>query len=327
VEVLWVTPDGIEPHRAEDVPSLAARGDGFVWIDAPVCEREHAAVLSRLFDFHPLALQSAMQRSHVPKVHGYQDHVFLVLHGAEPGVRGHIHLLELDQFLGDRYLVTIHGPLGEGVPLESALRDTRAVRTRMEQGRFRPRSPAELSHAIVSRMTRGLESIVSRLATEVAQLERRVRTEKHKDPEKVLEELFLVRHELLTIRTIAAQGREVHARLLSLSRVVPAEAKPLLVDVMDQFERLRAICDEEKEFLQGVVDFYQSRTTTQMNVAMERLALLAALLLPITAVASIYGMNLIVNTETRIAQLFGVLGVMALVTAGMLTWTRRHGWW
>jgi Mg2+ and Co2+ transporter CorA len=64
-----------------------------------------------------------------------------------------------------------------------------------------------------------------------------------------------------------------------------------------------------------------------MNVAMERLALIAAVLLPVTAIASIYGMNLIVGDRTDIVQLALVLVVMAIVAGGMLLWSKRMGWW
>ena len=62
-------------------------------------------------------------------------------------------------------------------------------------------------------------------------------------------------------------------------------------------------------------------------MAMERLALIAAVLLPVTAIASIYGMNLIVGERTDLPQPAIVLAVMGAVVAGMLAWTRRMGWW
>jgi len=62
-------------------------------------------------------------------------------------------------------------------------------------------------------------------------------------------------------------------------------------------------------------------------ISMERLALIAAVLLPVTAIASIYGMNLIVEERSDLFQLGLVLGIMAIVTAGMLAWSKRLGWW
>ena len=64
-----------------------------------------------------------------------------------------------------------------------------------------------------------------------------------------------------------------------------------------------------------------------MTVAMERLAVIAAVTLPITAVASVYGMNVIVNQHTHVPQLLLVLTLMVAMSATLLRWTKRQGWW
>jgi len=79
--------------------------------------------------------------------------------------------------------------------------------------------------------------------------------------------------------------------------------------------------------LQGIVDFYQSRTSAKMNHAMERLALMSAVLLPLTLLSGIYGMNIIVHPQTEPGELAAVLLSMVVVAAGVLWWARRQGWW
>ena len=67
------------------------------------------------------------------------------------------------------------------------------------------------------------------------------------------------------------------------------------LDLADQFDRVRSLADGESHFLFGVIELYQTKVHTKMTVAMERLAVIAAVTLPITAIASVYGMNVIVN--------------------------------
>jgi Mg2+ and Co2+ transporter CorA len=167
---------------------------------------------------------------------------------------------------------------------------------------------------------------LSRLATKIAGLEQRVR-EDVGDPVHVLEEMFLVRQELLSIRTMSGQSAEIFARPSALSQGVPVGAPPLISDLIDRFERVRHMCDDEKEFVQGAIDVYQARTLTKMDQAMQRLALIAAVLLPVTAIASIFGMNILVETQWNVPQLVLLLTTMGVVTAGMLTWAKRMGWW
>ena len=147
-------------------------------------------------------------------------------------------------------------------------------------------------------------------------------------PEQLLEAMFLLRHKLLSVRTLATLDREVTDQAATLAdRSLPAGESTFIQDLVEQFDRTRALCDAELGFLQGVIDFYQTQTNVKMNLAMERLALISAIVLPITAVASIYGMNLIVSDQTQPVQLAVVLAVMAGVSAVMLWWARRQGWW
>jgi magnesium transporter len=64
-----------------------------------------------------------------------------------------------------------------------------------------------------------------------------------------------------------------------------------------------------------------------MTIAAERLTLIAVLTLPITALSSVYGMNTIVNDRTDFPHLAVVLVVMAAMSATLLRWAKRHGWW
>ena len=99
-----------------------------------------------------------------------------------------------------------------------------------------------------------------------------------------------------------------------------------LVDLEDQLRRLAAMADSQREYLQGVIEFYQTRIGTKMTVAAERLAVIAAVTLPITALSSILGMNVIVNDHT-VGQLVVLLAVMVTMSVMMLIWAHRKGWW
>jgi magnesium transporter len=327
MDVHLITESGVEQRGPEDLPDLLERRQGLVWVDIPRIDAEAARVLAEVFGFHPLAIQDCENRNHVPKVHVYADHVFVALHSPELGKGGHVHHLELDQFVGPGYLVTVHGPLDPEVIPGLELRETSAVLKRVQAGRFHPSSSFELSHAVVSAMTRHQEEFLGILALEVGLLEQRVMGEEHEDPEQFLEELFRARHGLITVKTMAALSREIYGRMATLIRFVPADAPPLVADVADQFGRIKGMAEGETEFLQAVIEFHQSRTNTKMTIAAERLAVIAAVTLPVTAISSVYGMNIIVNDRTDFWHLAAVLLLMATISGTLLRWARRQGWW
>jgi Mg2+ and Co2+ transporter CorA len=112
MDVRLVTDGGVEKRGVGELQKLLKGGeDGLIWVDIPAGDSEAVHVLSEVFRFHPLAVNDAVERNRVRKMHGYQDHVFVILHAPERGKHGHVHYIELDQFIGVRYLVTVHGPL------------------------------------------------------------------------------------------------------------------------------------------------------------------------------------------------------------------------
>jgi magnesium transporter len=328
VEVHLVAADGVEQHPVAELPDLLKRDDGVVWVDIPRCDEEATTVLTDVFGCHPLAVEDCFRRNRVPRVHVYPQHAFVILHSPQLGVGGHVHYVELDQFIGERYLITVHGPVNAAVPAEVPERETRSVLARIQAGKLHPRTPHELSYAIVSASTRQQERVVEQLTGDVWRLEQRVTSgDKGGDPEAFLEELFQVRHSLMAVRTISLTAYDVYGRLVSLGRFLPDDDRHLVDDLIDQFDRVRSLADGERDYLQGVIDFYRARTETKMTIAAERLTVIAVVTLPITAIGSIYGMNVIVNQQTHVGQLVAVLAVMVAVSAVLLTWAKRQGWW
>jgi Mg2+ and Co2+ transporter CorA len=327
MDVRFMSDDGIQQHPVEELGALLARDDGLVWVDIPTCDQQAAQLLAEVFGFHPLAIRACIERNAVPKVRAYRDHIFVVLHAPELGKGGHVHYLELDQFIGPRYLVTVHGPVNPAVPPEAAQRETRAVLRRIQAGRLRPTSGFELSYAIVSALAQGQEAFVETVTRQVWPLEQRVTSGHLGDPEQFLEQLFGTRHALLAVSNMATLGHQIYQRMSALARFIPPDCQPLVADIEDQFARVTGVADGQIRYLQGVIEFYKARTDTKVTIAGERLALIAVLTLPITALSSIYGMNVIVNDRTHLGQLAVVLAIMVVMSVALLRWAKQQGWW
>ena len=293
----------------------------------------------------------------MPKLHAYTDHVFVVLHAPEPGRRGHVHYIELDQFICRRYLVTVHGPCNPAVNPAVALRETSAVLARIRAGRLKPATGFELSYAIVSALTRQQEDFVETVTKDVwrinyqiedkRSLEQQVTGGELGDPEEFVNELFQARHGLLTVRTMAALSAAIYGRMATLERVSP-DGRRLVADLADQFDRVRSVAEGEKEYLQGVIDFYQtvlklrSTLATQaqneevkqltqasyaQNEEIRKISAWAAILFAPTLVGTIYGMNF-----EHMPELNWILGypaalmLMLLTSVVLYTVFKRRGW-
>jgi magnesium transporter len=126
---------------------------------------------------------------------------------------------------------------------------------------------------------------------------------------------------------MAEQSSEIYRRAVKLTRFAPSDGLELMKDVLDQYETVAHISDSQLRFLIGVTDFYRARTDTKMTIAAERLAIIAALTLPITSLSSIVGMNVIVNDSTRWIPLIILLLIMLVISLVLLRWARKQGWW
>jgi magnesium transporter len=328
--VFWVERDsGLAKEVVDaDLDELLDRDDGWLWLDIPVPTDQAAIILTDSFGFHPRAVQTAMERAHVPRMHGYPDHFMLVLHRPLRGQGGHVHYLELDLFIGPNYLVTVHGPRNPVVPITEMLTETEEVAKRLATGRFKPRSPVALMGGIIATLTSAEETSINHLAEEVGGLEKRVMA--HMDdnnPQAFLDELFMVRHVLITVRTMASQSGEVLSRCTRVLRHLPEEDLEVIEDLRDRYRRLDRIGTSQLDFLAGVSDFYRGRTDTRMTIAAERLAVIAAITLPITAISSVMGMNVIVNESSDARWIGALLLVMGVLSAFVLRWAKRQGWW
>jgi len=138
--------------------------------------------------------------------------------------------------------------------------------------------------------------------------------------------MFRARHGLLAVRTMAAISAQIYGRLHAMD-AYGDDGRTLLDNSLDQFQRLATMARSQEEYLDGVIEFYQTRTHTKMAIAAERLAVIASVTLPITALSSVMGMNVIVNSATDPVFLTVLLVLMGSMSVVLLIWARRRGWW
>ena len=324
----WITPHGLEQRELHEIAALLKRDDGFVWLDVPTCGDDEAKLLRDVFGFHPHGVGECRTRVPIPKIHVYSDHFFIILHTADVGPDGKVQVLQTATFLHEsRYLVSVHAPPDPGRAPGPVRHETDAVRERIEAGRWMPKTSGELGHALVVAGANRLEACVSSLAGEVLKIENGVATGRLREYERMLESLFQVRHNLQAVRTIAATSREVQARMLAASRGLKGESMIWLQDLVDHFDRLKNVCDGEKELLQEITNLYQTRVANDLSQLVRKLTAFGAILVADTLIAGIYGMNF--KHMPELDWTWGypfALAQMLVISLLMAWWFRRKDW-
>jgi magnesium transporter len=341
MDVYVVSGFGVKQVPVEELGGLLRQPDALVWVDIPRCDGKTAMVLSETFGFHDIAIRDCLERNHISKLHVYDDHVFTVLHAPEIGSHGHVHYVELDQFLGPNYLVTVHGPLNPAVDPAVAYLDTEQVRKRIENGRLHPKTPFELSSAIVSALTRREINLIADLAKQSGDLERKLMLgQVSADPEPFLEELFRAWYELLAIRTIAVHSAATYDRMAKLVRSLPPAEQPLVADIADRFHQVASMADGQREFLHGVIEFFQTRTSTHMTIAaealsgtsvrqnddMRRITAWVAIVAVPTAVTGFFGQNVPYPGFGETSGFIASIAIMLIIAATLFLVFKRKDW-
>jgi Mg2+ and Co2+ transporter CorA len=145
IPVLSLAGNRVEERAATEVGALPERPEALVWVDIPECTEGAISLLTDVLECHPPAVRDCMQRNRVPRVRIYPHRQLLILHGPERGPSGHVHYPERDQIIGEKYVVTVRGPINPALSVEVPLREIEEVRRRLTTGRLRPDSPYELS--------------------------------------------------------------------------------------------------------------------------------------------------------------------------------------
>jgi magnesium transporter len=291
--------------------------DGLVWVDFDQPTDEEARLLQTLFRFHELAIEDCVQESLHPKVDSYGEYLYLVVHGVVGDSGASFRTQELDAFLGRNYLVTFHYENRRSI--KAAQERVRLVAEPMAHG------PDGLLVAILEKLIDNYEPALEHLDRRIAAVEEKVFSQPDRD---TLNEMFTLRKEVLHLRRIILPQRETIHRLArgEFPQIAPATA-PFFRDLYDHLYRIGDLCEGYRDLLGGALEAYLSMVSSRLNEVMKVLTVISTIILPLTLVAGIYGMNFrhMPELEWRHGYLVA-LSLMAAIALGMIAFFRRRGW-
>jgi magnesium transporter len=330
VEVRLVGQAGSRLLPADSVQEVLSGPDGIVWVDFDHTDTQGVALLTDLIKVNAADLEDCYTRTPVPKLHVYADHHFSAINGVARGVDGRLHFQPLKTFLAPRLLVTVLGPTHPALTAEAARRQLMVLRDRLDARTFSPASAFELVSMVRFAMLRAQEELVGSAAARVAELEQRAMDTDPVAAEALLQDLVEVRHDLQTIGTNAAQTQESYVHLLetlgSQDGLMPVDLRRLN-EMRRGFSHLKNTTDLEREYLQEMLDLFQTRASTELNRFVRQITAWGTIGIAWTVIVGVYGMNF-----TRMPELswrFGypsVLGLMLLVGLLLAMMFRKRGW-
>jgi magnesium transporter len=317
---LVVAPAQPEP-QAPRVEKIDAGGLRWVNIERPgPLER---AWLEEHFDFHALDLEDVLSRNQRPKIDVYDDYLFIVLHFPifDPAA-GRLGTGELDLFVGPGYLVTIpNQPLQ---PVEYLFERCRAKEELREQ--LFSRGSGYLLYRLVDDSFDYCFPMLRKIGNKLDALEDDIFEGRS---EEVVRDISNVKQEIINFRKVIRPQRPVLHDLEKVKQRYLATDLDLEIyfdDIVDAHERIWDLLENYKEVAVALEETNEAVISHKLNDILRVLTSISVVILPLTLIASIMGMNSWVPFEHNEAGFFMVLGVMAAILIGMVVYFRRRRW-
>ncbi len=290
---------------------------GLLWVDLEGLTPEHEELVRGL-GYHPLAIEATFTTQHQPKYEEYDGCLFVIARGIDFNRQNdHLETLKLAAFLEPHRLVTVH---------RAPLRSLAVVRERLRETDRAPRGGLDhLLYLLFDELISLYFPVIDQLGQEIEDLEGEMF---EKPKQEHLGAILGFRRRLSTLRRVMLPHRQVFNHLATGSADEIDEREAFYFrDVYDEVLRLTDAVDMLREQLSSLRDTYLSVISQRTNDIMKVLTIISSVLLPLTVIAGIYGMNFEHMPELKSPWGYpATLVAMAGVVVGLLSWFRRKGW-
>ena len=303
------------------VQELSANGLTWIHLDAPTLEE--AELLQRRFGWHPLDLEDVLSRRQRPKIDEYADdgYLFVVLHFPVYDKRvQRLNAAELDAFIGQDYLVTL--PNVELLPV------TRLFHRCHEDLELRAqlfgKGSGRLLYEVLDDLFDYCFPILDKIGHKLDSLEDDI-FEGRSD--EVVRDISNVKQEIISYRKIIKPERPT-LRLLEryVERFLPQELELYFDDIVDASERIWDILDNYKEVVEALEDTNESAINHRQNDILRVLTVVSVILLPMTLITGIFGMNVHFPGFATAAAWWAIVASMVTLAVGLAAFFRYKRW-
>jgi magnesium transporter len=296
---------------------------GLTWVNVVAPDVETAQVLAVRFGWHPLDVEDVVSKRQRPKVDDYEDegYLFAVLHFPvyDQQVQ-RLNAAELDIFIGQDYVVTI--PNRELHPVTRLFARCEEDADLREQ--LFARGSGRLLYEILDDLFDYCFPILDKIAHKLDVIEDEMFEGRSKE---VVRDISNVKQEIISYRKIVKPERST-LRVLErrVEAFLPEELEEYFDDIVDAAERIWDLLDNYKEVVEALESTNESVIAHKQGDVLRILTLIATIALPLTVIASLFGMNVLFPGEGTHAAFWVILGVMIATLVGMVAVFRWKRW-
>lgn len=309
-----------EGITVDQLPELLKDESAVIWVDMESPTQKDEQVLLDVFEFHPLTVEDCRENRHYPKVEEFPGYLYFIVHGVRADTSpDRFNTIELDGFLGPNYVITYHHDYFRSISNVKQLLHTSPVVCR--------RGPAFLCHQILDQVVDYYAPVLDDFDERIARLEDDIFSLRNPS-NQILSQVMELKRSVLRLRRISVKQMDI---LLRMSRgefsLIPDDMRPFYRDVYDHLVRVTDLAESYRDLISGSLEAYLSVVSNRMNEIMKVLTIFSAVMLPLTFIAGVYGMNF--DNMPGLHSHYGYYAAWALmitVAVGMIYFFWRRGW-
>jgi magnesium transporter len=303
-----------ETPRVEQLDAAGLR-----WVNIERPRPIDRAWLEERFDFHPLDYEDVFSRNQRPKVDEYDDYLFVVLHFPRyDKTIGRLNAAELDVFIGPDFVITLpNEPLQ---PLEYLFERCR-TRDEVREQLF-SQGAGYLLYKIVDECVDASFPMLRKMGHKLERIEEDIFEGRSAE---IVRDISNVKQEIINFRKVVRPQRAALKDLERTKRYIPEDLDIYFDDVNDASERVWDMLENFKEVVEGLESTNESVLSHRVNDVLRVLTAFSVIILPLTLIASTFGMNVAFPGHGGEAAFWVILGVMLATLVGMVAYFRRRG--
>ncbi len=312
-----------EGFPLEDLPKLLADEKNVVWLDidakTPDSIKTAQDILLNVFKFHYLTVEDCIETRNQPKVESFPNYLYFIVHGVKNETNSaNFVTKELDGYLGKNFVVTFHNE--NFTSIDNVKRQIRATPFACERG------AAYLLHQILDQLVDLYMPVVDDFDVAINELEDRVFLMKQGST-LLLEEIMDLRRSVVRLKRITSRQLDVLYRLSHGEfQQIDEHILPFYRDVHDHLLRISDLSENYRDLVSSLFDIHFAVTANKTNEVMKLLAVFSSIMLPLSVIAGIYGMNTPLPDSNNPNSFWHIVAAMILFASTLLIYFWRKGW-
>jgi magnesium transporter len=275
--------------------------------------------LGNCYDIHPLVLEDIANTDQRPKMEDFDDYIFFVLKMLYIDDKNQeIRSEQVSLILGKNYVISFQERVGD---VFNSVRE----RIRKGKGRIRKMSADYLAYSLIDAIIDNYFIILEGIGEKVENIEQDVLS--NPEPE-ILQQIYTLKREMIYLRKSVWPFREVINGLLrDESNLIKKDTHIYLRDLYDHTIQVIDTIETFRDMISGMLDIYMSSVNNKMNEVMKVLTIFAAIFIPLTFIAGVYGMNFQYMPELSLPWAYpAVWSVIILVGVSLFIYFKHKKW-